>query len=62
VEAAAELGDPRLHPALEQLRDDGWATRDPIPDVLDEALAACAPDGPAPARDRPTWPPGRRRS
>ncbi len=44
VEAAAELADPRLHPALLALRERGWARDDPRPWWLDQAIKRCAPD------------------
>jgi HEAT repeat protein len=43
VEAAAELADPRLHPALLALRERGWARDDPRPWWLEQALKRCAP-------------------
>lgn len=42
VEAAAELGDPRLLPRLEHLKSTRWQDDDPRPDVLDRALQACS--------------------
>lgn len=43
VEAAAELADPRLHPALLALRERGWARDDPRPWWLKQAIKRCAP-------------------
>jgi HEAT repeat protein len=45
VEAAAELADPRLHPALLALREAGWARDDPRPWWLEQAIKRCAPEG-----------------
>jgi HEAT repeat protein len=42
VEAAAELGDARLLPALLQLKSAGWQDDDPRPGVLDQAIARCS--------------------
>ncbi|MEU8205074.1 HEAT repeat domain-containing protein [Streptosporangium sp. NPDC049046] len=43
VEAAAELGDPDLLPLLQKLKADGWQDdNEPRPQVLDQALQACA--------------------
>jgi HEAT repeat protein/PBS lyase HEAT-like repeat-containing protein len=42
VEAAAELGDPRLHRLLCGLKARGWQGDEPGAAVLDEAIAACA--------------------
>jgi hypothetical protein len=44
VEAAAELGDPRLLPMLDALKAAGWQEYDPIPSTLDDAIAACSGD------------------
>ncbi|MGE0818354.1 MAG: HEAT repeat domain-containing protein [Dehalococcoidia bacterium] len=41
VEAAAELGEPTLLPALLSLRDAGWAQDDARPQVLEDAIRAC---------------------
>ena len=41
VEAAGELAEPRLIPALERLRDAGWAESDPLGGVLETAIDAC---------------------
>lgn len=54
VEAAAELGDPRLLPLLQQLQVRGWQEdHEPRPDVLDEALGSCTPEDPRPRRPAP---------
>lgn len=42
VEAAVELADPRLVPALERLKAAGWKDDDPRPEVLDEAIVRCS--------------------
>jgi HEAT repeat protein len=42
VEAAAELGDPRLLPALLELKASGWQDDEPRPAVLDEAIQRCS--------------------
>ncbi|MGI8331340.1 HEAT repeat domain-containing protein [Actinomadura scrupuli] len=42
VEAAAELGDSRLLPALLHLKSSGWQDGDPRPGVLDEAIERCS--------------------
>lgn len=42
VEAAAELGDPRLLPALQALADRGWAEHDPRGGLLPRAIARCS--------------------
>jgi hypothetical protein len=44
VEAAAELGDPRLLPMLDALKAADWQEYDPIPSTLDDAIAACSGD------------------
>jgi len=41
VEAAGELADPRLIPALERLREAGWAASDPLGGILETAIGAC---------------------
>ena len=41
VEAAGELADPRLIPALERLREAGWAGSDPLGAILETAIGAC---------------------
>ena len=41
VEAAAELGDPRLLPALEALDRAGWAVEDPRGQWLAKAIERC---------------------
>lgn len=41
VEAAAELADPRLLPALYRLRDGGWADGAWAPGYLEQAIVAC---------------------
>lgn len=46
VEAAAELGDPQLLPLLRKLEVEGWQDDEPRPEVLDQALRACAPRTP----------------
>ncbi len=46
VEAAAALGDPQLLPLLRKLKADGWQDDEPRPQLLDEALEACAPRTP----------------
>lgn len=53
VEAAAELGDPALLPALVELRERGWALSNPLPYVLDDAIAACSPTQSNPPDSRP---------
>ncbi len=46
VEAAGELGDPALLPALLALQAAGWQTdHEPRPGVLDEALRSCRGPG-----------------
>lgn len=45
VEAAAELGDPVLLPRLRELQRQGWQIADPRPELLDEAIDACAGAG-----------------
>ena len=40
-EAAGELADPRLIPALERLREAGWAASDPLGGILETAIGAC---------------------
>jgi HEAT repeat protein len=47
VEAAGELADPRLLPALERLRTTGWSQRDPRGRLLEPAIAACRSGKPA---------------
>lgn len=42
VEAAAELGDLRLLPLLQRLKDAGWDRDDARGALLDEALETCA--------------------
>lgn len=42
VEAAAELGEARLLPALLELKSSGWQDDDPRPGVLDDAIARCS--------------------
>lgn len=44
VEAAGQLGDPRLLPALRALKETGW-TDDIKPGVLDEAIRSCSSNG-----------------
>jgi HEAT repeat protein len=41
VEAAGDLADPRLLPALERLQESGWPERDPRGGLLETAIAAC---------------------
>ena len=41
IEAACELGDPALLPALEHLARTGWAERDARGDLLVAAITAC---------------------
>lgn len=49
VEAAAELAEPALLPALLALRDAGWGDEDARPEVLDHAIASCSsPTGAGP--------------
>lgn len=43
VEAAGELGDPELLPALERLKSLGWDQRDSRGPILDTAIEACSP-------------------
>ena len=42
VEAAGELGDPRLLPLLHRLKAGGWQDDEPRPGVLDDAIAHCS--------------------
>ncbi|MEO5873517.1 MAG: HEAT repeat domain-containing protein [Streptosporangiaceae bacterium] len=42
VEAAACLGDSRLLPLLHALKAGGWQDDEPAPEILDEAIEACA--------------------
>jgi HEAT repeat protein len=42
VEAAESIGDPRLFPLLSKLRNI-WATDDPDAQLLEDAIASCAP-------------------
>jgi len=41
VEAAEELADPRLLPALERMRESGWAEREVRGSMLETAIGAC---------------------
>lgn len=43
VETALRLADPRLHEPLVGLRDAGWADLPHLAELIDAALAACAP-------------------
>ena len=47
VEAAGELADPVLLPALERLHAAGWAQSDPLGGILETAIAACRSGKPA---------------
>lgn len=45
VEAAGDLADPRLLPALLRLRDMHWQDADPLPSVLSYAIERCTVPG-----------------